>query len=165
MAEDEKKVSITSYKQSGGITAHTVNLHNRSPRRNLRSSMPVIVEELKKHPVAAYRLHYSPGDTEAHELANDIDRILTEANWQRCDPIQRVGGPTFPEGITVFMLKPVEPIVTFLNYLWEALGRKGLEGQVLQDVDNVFKVHGWPPIELPAGRHGAVVFIGPNPGN
>ncbi len=170
LKSNEPKISIEnvngdvvlSQNQSGGITAHTVTINDKTKKRSINKSIDVIVNELKKYPIAAYRLHYSSSDPEATDLANDIDEILKKANWQRIDPIQRIAGPSLPKGVTIFMLKKAEPMVTLNNQLWTALNNKGVEGQILQDIDNIFKIHGWPPVELPNGRDGVVIFIGPN---
>lgn len=154
---------VISQNQTGGITAHTVTINNKIPKRSLKNSIDSIVKELKKYPIAAYRIHYSPNDPETNELANDIDKTLIDAGWQRIDPIKRLGGPNLPKGITVYMLRPEEPMLALTNQLWSALGNKGVEGNVLTDMDNIFKIHGWSPIDLPPGRGGVVIFIGPNP--
>lgn len=159
----ENGINITSFNQSGGITAHTVNL--KAPKRTIVHSMMEIIAELKKFPVGAYRLHYMSSDTEATNLANEIDEVLAASGWRKIDPIQRIGGPQLPEGVTVYMIKNVDPPVTLLNYIYRALGGRGVQGEVLVGVDNVFKVHGWSPVDLSAGMEGVVILIGPNPDN
>ena len=74
-----------------------------------------------------------------------------------------MGGPQFPAGITLYMLKAENPMIALSNQLWTALGNKNVEGQVLTDIDNVFRVHGWSPVDLPEGMNGVVIVIGPNP--
>lgn len=162
--KDIKGDVVISQNQTGGITAHTVNI-NKPEKRNIKTSFESIFSELKKHPNAVYRLHYSTNDVESVDLANDIDRVLQEANWKRIHPITRVAGPSFPKGITIFMLNESEEAVTLFNQLWISLGNEGVEGQVCKDLDNIFKIHGYPPVELPKGTNGIVIFIGPNPDN
>lgn len=157
-------ISITSINQSGGITAHTVNV-NKPPKRTIVHSRMKIIEELKKFSAGAYRLHYMSSDTEAANLAHEIDEVLTASGWRKIDPIQRLGGPQLAEGVTVYIIKDVDPPRTLLNHIYHALGERGVQGELLVDVDNVFKVHGWPPVELPGGMEGVVIFIGPNPYN
>lgn len=133
---------IVSEYQSGGITAHTLNVTSGLNKRILTSKIKSIIEELKNKPVVAYRLHYSQGDDEVNALANEIDQILSNSSWKKIAPIQRLAGPNLPKGITIFMLKPEEPIITLSNLLWETLGGQGVEGQVLTDVHNVFTFYG-----------------------
>lgn len=154
-------INITSINQSGGITAHTVNF--KAPKRTIVPSMMEITDKLKTLPAGAYRLHYMSSDTEAANLAHEIDKVLATSGWRTIGPIQRIGGPQLPEGVTVYMIKHVDPSITLFNYIYRALEERGVQGEVLVDVDNVFKVHGWPPVELPAGMEGVVIFIGPNP--
>jgi len=166
-SEIESKVinSVTSYNQQGGITAHSVIINNKPKKRDVKNFSAGIIEELKKHPVATYRMHYSTTDTEASELAQQIDKILTDAKWEKINPIQKLGGPSLPAGIKIYMLNAQEPGITLNNQLWLALKKSGVEGEVLKDVDNIFKIHGWPAVDLPEGRQGIVMFIGQNPEN
>lgn len=163
MSKDDKTVFVTSYNQSGGITAQTVNVHSAPPKRILKPFLLEMTEELKKYPPATYRMHYSTTDTESFNLANELDSFLASANWERINPIQRLGGPSLPSGITLFMLRAENPGVALANILWQALGNKGVESQILQGIDNVFKVHGWEAIDLRPDRQGVVIFVGPQP--
>lgn len=156
----QSNITIFSIGQTGGQTAHTI-INNKTPKRSILNPEHII-NTLKQYPVATYRLHYSTSDAEAYSLACEIDNILLKSGWEKIDPVQRLAGPSLPEGITIFMLKPSESFVELNNQLWQALGNKGVEGQVLQDVDNIFKVHGYPAIVLPENREGVVIFIGPN---
>lgn len=163
MSTDNEKVRVVSYNQSGGITAQNVTVHNQPQRRTITPSISEIAAHLKQYPPVTYRLHYSTNDPEASRLAAEIDSLLALAGWDAVHPIQRMGGPSFPSGITLFMIERVEAVVALADALWRAFGNQGVEGQVLQDVENVFRVQGWAPIDLPHGRHGAVIFVGPNP--
>ncbi|MES2023594.1 MAG: hypothetical protein V4439_02840 [Patescibacteria group bacterium] len=154
---------VVSEYQSGGITAHSVYITQGVNKRVLTNKIDNIIEELKKSPVAAYRLHYAPGDDEVNKLTNELNYILSSCGWKKMNPVQRLGGHNLPVGITIFMLKPEEPLTTLVNLLWNALGHQGVEGNVLVDVKNIFTIHGWPPVELPIGMNGAVIFIGSNP--
>ncbi len=154
---------VISQNQQGGITAHTVI--TKPEKRSIKASSITLIDELKKYPVATYRLHYSSYDLESVELANEIDAILQEANWQRIHPIIRMGGHAFQKGVTIFMLKKDQEILALTNQLWYALGNKGVKGEIQTDLDNIFKIDGWSPQELPNGKNGVVIFIGPNPEN
>lgn len=155
---------VISQNQSGGITAHTVNI-NKASKRSISNSISEIVQVLKNYPIAAYRLEYTNSDPEINNLAMDIDKMLIGLNWQRFDPIIRLAGPQHPPGIIIYSLKSAEPIISLANQLWTALGNKGVERQIVTDLDNIFKIHGWPPKEIPADRNGVVIIIGTNPEN
>ncbi|MEI7513216.1 MAG: hypothetical protein WCJ74_01175 [bacterium] len=156
-----KDQAVFSKNQVGGQTAHTI-INNKTPDRRIKNA-DTIINTLKKYPIAAYRLHYSPNDTEVRNLVKEIDNILLKIGWNKIDPIQRLAGPALPNGVTIFMLKPSESFIELNNQLYQSLGNKGVEGQVLQDLDNIFKIHGWPAIELPKNIEGVVIFVGPNP--
>ena len=154
-----------SNNQSGGVTAHTVNITTGLHKRTLTEKKSYIIQELKKKPIAAYRLYYSPNDPEINAFASEINQILTESGWKEISPIKIMAGTSLPPGVTVVVLKPEEPMVTLIDQVWNALGHQGVTGQILPDVENVFTVRGWPPVELPQGMNGTVIFIGPNPLN
>ncbi|MDP2336966.1 MAG: hypothetical protein Q8N05_11075 [Bacteroidota bacterium] len=149
--ENEKPISVSnvtgdvvvSQNQTGGITAHTVNI-NKAQKRSIANSIGEISQALKQYPIAAYRLEYSSSDPENNSLALEIDKLLIGLNWQRFDPVIRIAGPQHTPGITIYMLKQAEPMITLANQLWIALGSKGVEGQIVTDLDNIFKIHGWP---------------------
>ena len=155
---------VVSQNQTGGITAHTVNI-NKAQKRSIANSIGEISHVLKQYPIAAYRLEYSSSDPENNSLALEIDKLLIGLKWQRFDPVMRIAGPQHTPGITIYMLKQAEPMITLANQLWIALGSKGVEGQIVTDLDNIFKIHGWPPKEIPLDRNGVVIIIGPNPEN
>ncbi len=163
MSKDDKTVIVTSHNQSGGITAQTVNVHNAPPKRTLKPFLLNIASELKNYPPSTCRLHYSMVDSESYNLARELEELLALANWECVHPIQRLGGTPLPTGITLFMLRPENPAVSLANMLFQAFGNKGVEGQVLQDIDNIFKVNGRDAIDLPPDRQGVVIFIGPQP--
>lgn len=152
---------VISQNQSGGITAHTVNNYG-TPKRSLTQHKNEIVTLMKQFPIATYRLEYSTSDIDSNNLAVQLDSILLELNWQRVHPIMRLGGPPFEPGVSIYTIKDTEPMASLANLLWQALGNKGVQRIVLTDVDNVFRVHGWPAQELPDNKQGVVIVIGPN---
>lgn len=159
--ENNQNVIITSYNQSGGITAHTVIL-NKVSNRTIASSANEIVEHLKRYNPGVFRLHYYSSDTEAVALAKEIEEVLTRSLWRMIHPIIKHGGPQLPEGVTVFMIKNNNPPIVLLNSLYKALGGYGVQGEILFEVDNVFRVGGWDPVNLSSGEEGVVIYIGPN---
>lgn len=156
------QTTITAINPINSQIAHTI-VNERIQKRSVENFIFSISDKLKEYPPATYRLHYSSSSTEDSQLANGIDKILKQSGWHALHPIQRLAGPQFPRGITIFMLKPEEPIITLLNELYRVMGNKGVAGNVLQDLDNIFKIHGWDPVNLPDNQKGTVIFIGPNP--
>lgn len=159
---------VVSENQTGGITAHTVNINNVPKKRDLSSSYLGIIGELKKYPISAYRLHYAPGDPEANNLANQIDDILTKIGWQKIHPVQKIAGLNMEPGINIFILKGrgEETFLALANTLNRALENKGVKAMYGDNLSNIFQIGGWSaPVELPEGRNGVVIFIGPNPEN
>ena len=112
----QPSINQTMNNSPGGIQAGGNVTINGIPKRDIKNSVDTISKELIKYPTAAYRLHYSTNDQEATELANEIDQILIKAKWRRIDPVQRIGGPSFPKGVSIFMLNPpVEPFLNSIN--------------------------------------------------
>lgn len=72
---DDKKVNVTSYNQSGGITAHTVNI---GPQPRTLSTMPKLTASLrdlvpKTKPVDVYAVM---GDADGMQFASEIYAFL-----------------------------------------------------------------------------------------
>jgi hypothetical protein len=85
MSNDQKNVDqrVTSHHQSGGITAHTVNIDTRI-RRTLQAEMKAnLLRDLPSdRPVVVFGMN---GNTESMAFANEVYNFLKENVYQMKD--------------------------------------------------------------------------------
>lgn len=89
--------SVTSYKQSGGITAHTVNTRPL-PRRLSGPEGQAIIADLERHPKDwKWRVQFASGDQEARNLAAELSHYMVSAGYEVLPGMVSysiTGGPT-----------------------------------------------------------------------
>ncbi len=81
MSEDNKpEINITSYNQSGGITAHTVNIGMQTRHLDLQEASQ-LDQHLLQFKSTAVRVTSVLGDQEAFLFANEIKDYLTSKGF------------------------------------------------------------------------------------
>jgi len=86
MSQDDKKVSITSYNQMGGVTAHTVNFGPQARQMNSQ-----LGDQLKQAiPTSAkVRVVAILGDGEAFAFANQVFQWLKSNGYNKADGVDQ----------------------------------------------------------------------------
>jgi hypothetical protein len=140
-------------------------INNGPAKRLIRGSSDSIIEALQKQPKGAYQLYYLTNDPEAYNLAIELDNTLVKAGWQTIPPILLINKPGL-KGITVYVSKEQEPMITFVNRLSNALGNRGVGvSMVSEEKLNQIAIN-WNQINvIPMNVPTALIFIGTNPDN
>lgn len=136
---------------------------NNAPRkRALGDKADSIVEALRNLPKGAYQLYYLTSDVDSYELANEIEQMLDDANWQKLPPILLISKPGL-KGITIYVSQEKEPLITFANSLSKALNAKAV-GVALVSEDTLRQIGmEWNERDIiPKDIPTALIFIGPN---
>ena len=86
MNQEDKKISITSYNQMGGITAHTVNFGPQARQMNSQ-----LGDQLKQNiPTSAkVRVVAVLGDGEALAFANQVFQWLKSNGYSKADGVDQ----------------------------------------------------------------------------
>ena len=155
-----RDVVISQY-QSGGQTAHTI-INIEKPKRSIKGFEDQVLMELKKHPRAAYRFCYNSNYAEVNDLVKELDNVFIQAGWQKLNPLQRLSGPPFPEGITIQFVKQNETNTALVAELMKIPGLK-VEANYVEGVKDVLNIPGiakdYQPIE---GVSDILIIVGPS---
>lgn len=98
MPDDNDKTTVVSFNQSGGITAHTVNVSSRVQARRLSpEQFGQLSAALKGMPKAIVEIECPlASGADAIGYADDIRAALTEAGWSVRDPYNSTRAPVTP---------------------------------------------------------------------
>ena len=97
------------------------NYMNFGPQaRSISTFRDKLLELIKKHP-QSYKIFLS-SESEADQLAKEIDAVLLEAGWIKNGFIYNLGG-FYPDGIT-FEVKQVDPCTQSIADLFHSNGLK-----------------------------------------
>ena len=137
-------------------------INNGSTKRVLKNSNSII-EALQRQPKGAYQLFYLTSDAETSDLAIEINSMLVKAGWTTIPPNLLISKPGL-KGVTIYISKEKEPMITFANSLSQALGNKGVGVSVVTENKLTDISLDWNSVDvtlrdLPT----ALIFIGTNP--
>lgn len=143
------------------INNNTV-INNGPVKRALKSSSSII-ENLKRLPKGAYQLYYLTSDAETYDLAIEINSMLVKAGWKTIPPNLLISKPGL-KGVTIYISKEQEPMITFANSLSESLGNKGVGVSVVTENKLTEISLDWNSVDVTlSDLPTALIFIGTNP--
>lgn len=116
--------SVSSHNQSGGITAHTVNIGSQQ-RRILGDQKNVMVEVLAAHQGASAKISVE-SSSDGAALAMDFVNIFSEAGWQ-VSRAQSVSGGNGPSSGITWWIKDPDNLTPPQQAAYKALELSGLD--------------------------------------
>ena len=115
---------VISQNQSGGITAHTVNVGPQA-RKLTKEQKITFVEYLKNNPKGDIIIEVKGPDKEPNDFANELEALLKESGWNiTAHPISLVGNYN-AKGMAL-LVHSKESAPPYIDYLYRAFENIGI---------------------------------------
>jgi len=112
MSENKKNINVTSYNQSGGITAYNVNIGPQD--RKLTSQLAdQLLDHIKKNSIEKATVTSVMGDQEAFQFASAIKAFLTDQGI----PVNGVNQAVYNKPIKGQIIEPVKDDSKSINII------------------------------------------------
>ena len=116
---------VISQNQSGGITAHTVNIGPQT-RKLTKEQEITFVEYLKNNPKGDIIIEVKGPDKEPNEFANQLEELFKQSGWNiTAHPISLVGN--YDAKGMALLVHSKETAPPYINYLYRAFKTIGID--------------------------------------
>jgi hypothetical protein len=130
--EKEKEINVTSYNQSGGITANQVNI-GTTPRGITPESEEVFLNEIKNYPARKILIKALFSDAESQHLSMLINNTFKKAGWTIEGPIYEI--PNQPMNNIIMGVPDAEKQskITSIIYMWLTKNNLKVLGEIVPE--------------------------------
>jgi hypothetical protein len=130
--ENDKTVNITSYNQSGGITANHVNI-GAIPREINSESEILFINEIKKYPVENIKIRTLFSDAESQSMSIKIKNIFEKVGWSVEGPIYEIPNQPMYNVTIGIPIAEKESTTALVLYNWLNLNKLKVTAELIPE--------------------------------